>query len=78
MFKRARWLTVGFGLGVGTTVAAAHQVRKRVTRYQPGAMANRLVDSMSTVREHVTAAVAEGRAAARQRESELRGRPRRA
>ena len=29
MFKRATWLTVGFGLGVGTTVAAARKVRKQ-------------------------------------------------
>ena len=49
MFKRATWLTVGFSLGVGTTVAAAHQVRKRVNRYQPSAMANRVTDSLVVV-----------------------------
>jgi hypothetical protein len=75
MFKRATWLTVGFSLGVGTTVAAARQVRKRVNRYQPSAMANRVTDSMSAIREQVAAAVDEGRAAARARESELRARP---
>ena len=41
MFKRATWLTVGFSLGVGTTVAAARQVRKQVDRYQPTAVADR-------------------------------------
>ena len=30
MFKRATWLTFGFSLGVGTTVAAAHQVARAV------------------------------------------------
>ena len=65
MFKRATWLTVGFSLGVGTTVAAAHQVRKRVNRYQPSAMANRVTDSLSAIRDQVAAAVDEGRSAAR-------------
>jgi hypothetical protein len=75
MFKRATWLTVGFSLGVGTTVAAAHQVRKRVNRYQPGAVANRVTGSLSSLRDQVAAAVDEGRTAARTRESELRSRP---
>ena len=75
MFKRATWLTVGFSLGVGTTVAAAHQVRKRVNRYQPGAVANRVGDSLSSLRDQVAEALDEGRTAARTRESELRARP---
>ncbi|HXY92593.1 MAG TPA: hypothetical protein VEP49_08970 [Acidimicrobiia bacterium] len=74
MFKRTRWLTVGFGLGVGTTVAAAHQVRKRVNRYQPRSVANRVVDSVTAARDQVAAALDEGRAAAREREAELRRR----
>jgi len=74
MFKRATWLTVGFGLGVGTTVAAARQVRKRVNRYQPGALANRVTDSLVSVRDQVSVALEEGRAAARAREAELRRR----
>jgi hypothetical protein len=74
MFKRATWLTMGFGLGVGTTVAAARQVRKRVNRYQPGALANRVTDSLVSVRDQVSVALEEGRAAARAREAELRRR----
>jgi hypothetical protein len=74
MFKRATWLTVGFGLGVGTTVAAARQVRKRVNRYQPGALATRVGDSLVSVRDQVSVALEEGRAAARAREAELRRR----
>jgi hypothetical protein len=74
MFKRATWLTVGFGLGVGTTVAAARQVRKRVNRYQPGALANRMTDSLVSMRDQVSVALEEGRAAARAREVELRRR----
>jgi hypothetical protein len=74
MFKRATWLTVGFGLGVGTSVAAARQVRKRVNRYQPGAVANRVTDSLVSMREQVSVAIEEGRVAARAREAELRRR----
>jgi hypothetical protein len=78
MFKRATWLTVGFGLGVGTTVAAARQVRKRVDRYQPSALATRMGDSLVSVRDRVraqfAAALDEGRTAAHAREEELRRR----
>jgi hypothetical protein len=74
MFKRATWLTVGFGLGVGTTVAAARQVRKRVNRYQPGALASRMGDSLVSMRDQVSVAIEEGRVAARAREAELRRR----
>ena len=74
MFKRATWLTVGFGLGVGTTVAAARQVRKRVNRYQPTALANRVTDSFVSMRDQVSVALEEGRVAAREREAELRRR----
>jgi hypothetical protein len=79
MFKRATWLTVGFGLGVGTTVAAAYEVRKRVERYQPRAVATRMTDSvaesLTAFRDQLSAAVDEGRVAAREREAELRRRP---
>jgi hypothetical protein len=75
MFKRATWLTVGFGLGVGTTVAAARTVKKRVARYQPPAIVDRVTDSLTSMRDHLKAAVDDGREAARARESELRARP---
>jgi hypothetical protein len=74
MFKRATWLGVGFGLGVGTTVAAARQVRKRVRRYQPRAVADRMTDSLTSLRDQLAAAVDEGRTVARERETELRER----
>jgi hypothetical protein len=74
MFKRATWLTIGFGLGVGTTVAAAREVRKRVDRYQPNAMVDRLTERTISLRDQLLAAVDDGRAAARERELELRER----
>jgi hypothetical protein len=76
MFKRATWMSVGFGLGVGTTVATAYRVRKKVNRYQPGVLANRVTDSLVSVRDNVAAALDEGRTAARERELELRRRRR--
>jgi hypothetical protein len=74
MFKRATWLTIGFGLGVGTTVAAAREVRKRVDRYQPNAVVTRVTDSLASARDQLKAAVDDGREAARLREAQLRAR----
>jgi hypothetical protein len=74
MFKRATWLTIGFGLGVGTTVAAAREVRKRVGRYQPNAMVDRLTERTISLRDQLLAAVDDGKDAARAREAELRAR----
>jgi hypothetical protein len=74
VFKRATWLTIGFGLGVGTTVAAAREVRKRVDRYQPNAVVDRLTERTISLRDQLLAAVDDGRAAAREREAELRSR----
>jgi hypothetical protein len=72
MFKRATWLTLGFGLGVGATVAGARAVRKQVDRYQPNAVVDRLADSVVALRDQLKAAVDDGRVAAREREIELR------
>ena len=72
MFKRVTWLTVGFGLGVGTTVAAAREVRKRVDRYQPNAVVDRATEGLTRLRDQLSDAVETGRAAARVREQELR------
>jgi hypothetical protein len=72
MLKRARWLTVGFGLGVGATVAAHRSVRRRVEAYQPSALKGRVSDGLQAVWDELAAAVEDGRTAARERESELR------
>jgi hypothetical protein len=81
MFKRATWLGVGFTLGVGTTVVAARKARQQLDRYKPNAMVGRVTTTVggkaSAFRDQVTAALNEGRQAARSREDELRAeRPR--
>jgi hypothetical protein len=76
MFKRATWLGVGFTLGVGTTVVAARKARQQLDRYKPNAMVDRvtttITDRASTFRDQVTAALDDGRTAAKHREDELR------
>ena len=74
MFKRATWLTVGFGLGVGASVAAARKVRQSIDRYQPNAIVDRVTDSVQSLRDQLAAAVDDGKQAARQREHDLRAR----
>ena len=73
MLRRARWMAVGFGLGVGATVATAVRVRKRVDRYRPRAVVDRVTDGVQSFRDQLAAAVEDGREAARARTAELRG-----
>jgi hypothetical protein len=76
MFKRATWLGGGFTLGVGTTAYAARKARQHLDRYKPPAMLDRVTTTISTrsvtIKDQVTEALTEGRAAARAREQELR------
>jgi len=76
MFKRATWLGVGFTLGVGTTVVAARKARQQLDRYKPPALVDRVTTTITTkstaFKDQVVFALNDGRAAARQREQELR------
>jgi hypothetical protein len=76
MFKRVTWLGVGFTIGVGTTVVAARKARQQLDRYKPNAMVDRvtttITDRASNLRVQVTAALDDGKQAARDREDELR------
>ncbi len=65
MFKRARWTTIGYVAGLGTSYAVARKVKREAQRFAPPEVARRSVDR---VRE----AVAEGRDAMSKKESELR------
>jgi hypothetical protein len=76
MFKRATWLGFGFTLGVGTTVVAARKARQHLDRYKPPAVLDRVTTTITTrsvtMKDQVVDALTEGRAAARDREAELR------
>jgi hypothetical protein len=76
MFKRATWLGVGFTIGVGTTVVAARKARQQLDRYKPNAMVDRvtttITDKASNLRDQVSAALDDGKQAAKDREQELR------
>jgi hypothetical protein len=68
-------LSVGFGLGVGTSLVAARTARRQVERYRPDVVADRVTewvgDTLTQLRDQLTAAVDDGRTAARAREAEL-------
>jgi hypothetical protein len=76
VFKRATWLGVGFTLGVGTTVVAARKARQQLERYKPPALVDRVTTTISTrtttLKDQVVVALADGRAAAKEREAALR------
>jgi hypothetical protein len=72
--KRAFWLVVGYGAGLGTSWYASRKVKAAVRRVTPEGMVERVGDSVTGFGKDLRAAVAEGRSAARSRESELRAR----
>ncbi len=72
MIRRLFWLMLGFGAGVGTSVAAWRRVRRQRDRFRPGRVAERMGKSVSGVGDTLTSAVAEGRQAMQEREAELR------
>ena len=76
MFKRATWLGVGFTLGVGTTVVAARKARQQLDRYKPPALVDRVTTTITTksvaIKDQVVFALNDGKAAAREREQQLR------
>ena len=78
MLKRATWLGVGFGLGVGTSVVAARKAKRQLQRYRPDAVfertTQRVEDELAAFRSRLSAAVEDGRDAARERAAVLRAR----
>jgi hypothetical protein len=72
MFKRVRWVTTGFVIGVGSSYAVARRVRRTMERYTPPQVADRLGESATNMRRSAGAALTEGRAAMRAREADLR------
>jgi hypothetical protein len=72
MFKRARWMVLGYGLGAGTSYVAARRLRRVAKRYTPNEVANRVGATVGGTKRSVQNAVSAGRDTMRDRESELR------
>ena len=70
MFKRVRWVAIGFGAGIGASVYGYKAMRKTVDRHTTPELrdAGRRVNAL---RRDVQAAVSEGRVAMHEREDEL-------
>jgi hypothetical protein len=72
MFKRVRWVAVGYGLGATTSYLAARRLRRAAQKYTPNEVASRVGATVGGSARHVQNAVSQGRAAMRDREAELR------
>jgi hypothetical protein len=72
MFKRTRWMVVGYGLGATTSYLAARRLRKTAQRYAPTEVASRVGATVGRTTRHVQNAVTQGRDAMRDREAQLR------
>jgi hypothetical protein len=72
MFKRARWMTTGFVLGLGSSYAVARRARRVARRFTPPEVAERVIGRADSLRRDALAAVQEGRSAMQHREADLR------
>jgi hypothetical protein len=72
MFRRLFWLIVGAGFGFGMSFWLMRFVRETVNRYTPERVSSDLARALRTFGADLRAAVADGRAAMREREAELR------
>lgn len=73
MFKRVRWMTIGFGAGVGASAWAYLSVRRTVDRHTSPELRNG-ARTANRLRRDLVDAVAEGREAMHEREAELSAR----
>ncbi len=72
MFRRLFWLVVGAGFGFGISFWLMRFVRSTVERYSPERVSGDLSDAIRSFGKDLREAVAEGREAMRERETELR------
>lgn len=72
MFRRLFWLVVGAGFGFGVSFWLMRAVRGTVERYRPERVSADVVGAIRGFGADLRAAAAEGRAAMREREIDLR------
>lgn len=72
MFKRLLWLSIGIGFGFGLSFWLVRLVREKVARYAPDQVSADLAGAVKDLGATVKAALADGAAAMREREAELR------
>ena len=72
MFKRLFWLVLGAGFGFGMSFWITRMARDRLARFTPGNVSGELARAARDLGKDLRAAVAEGAAAMREREAELR------
>ncbi len=72
MLRRLFWLSLGFGFGVGSSFWLMRLVKETAARYAPERVSADLTDAIKGFGSDVRLAVADGRAAMRERESALR------
>ncbi len=72
MFRRLFWLIMGAGFGFGMSFWLTRFVRETAARYSPERVSADLAGAVRGLGADIRAAVAEGRAAMREREMELR------
>jgi hypothetical protein len=71
MFKRVRWVSVGFVAGAASSYAVVRRAKRVARRYRPPELVDRLQQNATGVRRNVSAAVFEGRTAMRERQADL-------
>ncbi|HUR23405.1 MAG TPA: hypothetical protein VMZ73_05995 [Acidimicrobiales bacterium] len=72
MFKRLLWLCIGVGFGFGVSFWLTRLVREKVARYGPERVSQDVTGAVREIGSTVRAALADGVAAMREREAELR------
>lgn len=72
MFRRLFWLLIGVGFGLGTSFWVMRFVKETAARYSPERVSSDLTDAIKGLGTDLRLAVADGREAMRERESELR------
>jgi len=72
VFRRLFWLFMGVGFGFGASFWIMRFVKHTAARYSPERVSNDLADAIKGIGTDLRLAVADGRAAMREREAELR------